>query len=297
MQIKKNLNKIKKCPICKNKKFINHGKTDNTHKDLKNLFDLMACKNCKHWFLSKMPKENFLKRLYENESNYVFGENHVSGFKKNLKSNFDAHNHWIYKAMKNENKGNYLEVGPGGCELLNTFKRKGWKCEGFELSKWIKSKDIFHDINKISKKYKEVLVFHDVLEHTVNPIKILKRFSKFQTKGGKLFLAYPNSSSLKAKILKTKWSMVAPLAHLNFFSIDSTKILLEECGYHPIVIKETSFVIFRKLIRNILRLPITITLDLFNFRILEALKKIEEVFLNIFDLIKGDQMNVIGIKK
>ena len=91
--------------------------------------------------------------------------------------------------------------------------------------------------------------------------------------------------------------MVAPLAHLNFFSIDSTKILLEECGYHPIVIKETSFVIFRKLIRNILRLPITITLDLFNFRILEALKRIEEVLLNIFDLIKGDQMNVIGIKK
>ena len=72
---------------------------------------------------------------------------------------------------------------------------------------------------------------------------------------------------------------------------------MKECGYHPITIKETSFVIFRKLIRNILRLPITITLDILNFRMLKAIKRIEEVFLNIFDLIKGDQMNIIGIKK
>jgi hypothetical protein len=199
--------------------------------------------------------------------------------------------------MKNENKGNYLEVGPGGCELLNTFKRKGWKCEGFEVSKWIKSKNISHKINQISKKKKQILVFNDVLEHTVDPIKVLKRFAKFQIKGSKLFLSYPNASSFKAKILKTRWPMIAPIAHLNFFSIDSTKILLEECGYYPILIKETSFVIFKKFCRNILRLPITITLDLFNFRFLEALKRIEEAFLNITDLIKGDQMNVIAIKK
>ena len=91
--------------------------------------------------------------------------------------------------------------------------------------------------------------------------------------------------------------MVAPLAHLNFFSINSTKILLEQCGYKPLVIKETSLVIFRKLIRSIIRLPITISLDLLNFKILNPFKRILEIFLNILDLIKGDQMNVVGIKK
>ena len=50
MQIKKNLTKIKECPICKNRKFINHGKTDNTHKDLKNLNSLESC--------AKTPTEN-----------------------------------------------------------------------------------------------------------------------------------------------------------------------------------------------------------------------------------------------
>ena len=297
MDIKKNFIEIKECPICKNSRFAKLGKTNNLHKDLKDLFDLLECGNCKHWFLSKMPKKEFLNNLYENESLYVFGETHSSSFKKELNSNSYLPNHWIYQNMKDQKNGNYLEVGPGGCALLKTFKKKGWKCQGYELSKWIKSDDVVHDIGKINKHNHEVLVFNDVLEHVADPLSFLKEFSKFQNKGDKLFLAYPNASSFKAKIFKTNWAMVAPLAHLNFFSINSTKILLEQCGYKPLVIKETSLVIFRKLIRSIIRLPITISLDLLNFKILNPFKRILEIFLNILDLIKGDQMNVVGIKK
>ena len=297
MGIKNQLVKVKNCPICKNSFFYNYGKIVDTHRDLKNLLNLMECKKCKHWFVSKMPKENFLKDLYKKKSPYVFGEAHVNNFKDKLISNTYAFNHWIYKYMKNEKGSNYLEVGPGACTLLNTFKKKGWKCQGYELSKWIKNKDVVYDINKINKKNNKVLVFNDVLEHVSDPLLFLKRFSKFQTKGDKLFLSYPNSNSFKAKILKTNWPMVAPLAHLNFFSINSTKILLEECGYHPLVIKETSFVILRKLVRSIARLPITIIVDLLNFKFLNAFKRIMEIFLNILDLIRGDQMNVVGIKK
>ena len=56
MQIKKQLTKIKKCPICNNTKFKDYGKIVNIHKDLSNLFNLMECKECRHWFISKMPK-------------------------------------------------------------------------------------------------------------------------------------------------------------------------------------------------------------------------------------------------
>jgi len=297
MQIKKQLTKLKKCPICNNTKFKNYGKIVNIHKDLSNLFNLMECKECKHWFISKMPKNNFLNNLYKNKSHFVFDNQHVKTFTNKLDSKIYAFDHWIYKFMKNKKKGNYLEIGPGACALLNTFKKKGWKCQGYELSKWIKSDDIVHDVNKINKRNNEVLVFNDVLEHTTNPLLFLKKFSKFQNKGDLLFLSYPNASSFKAKILKTKWPMVVPLAHLNFFSINSTKILLEKSGYYPIIIKETSFVIFKKLIRSILRLPLNIFLDLFNLRVLNPFKRIIEIFLNIMDLIRGDQMNVVGIKR
>jgi hypothetical protein len=297
MKLSKNLIPIKKCPICQNKKFVNQGSVDGIHQDLKNLCNLIKCKNCKHLFLSKMPKEAFLKKLYRNSSPYVFGTDHVVNFKKNLKLTNNTFNHWIYKAMKNHKKGNYLEVGPGSCALLKTFKKRGWKCEGYELSNWIKTKDVVHDINKINQGNKEVLVFNDVLEHTANPLSFLKKFSKFQKTGDRLFLSYPNGSSFMAKILKNKWNMVVPLAHLNFFSIDSTKILLEKSGYRPLVIKETSMVLYKKLFRHIARLPLTLVVDLLNLRISNSLKRILEIILNTLDLIKGDQMQVIGIKK
>ena len=297
MTITENLLNTVNCPICKEKKFSDLGKINNCHPDLKNLFNLLECINCKHWFLSKMPKNNFLNELYNNNSTYVYGKDHVVNFKKDLKSESFEESHWIFKYMKNEKKGSYLEVGPGNCKLLKTFRNHGWHCEGLELAKWIKIEGVTNDITKLSKKNKNVLVFHDVLEHVIDPLHFLREFSNQQNSGDKLFLAFPNSSSFKAKILKTKWSMVVPLAHLNFFSINSKKILLEKSGYKPLIIKEASFVVLRKLIRNIIRLPITLVKDLIKLDIKTALNRFPEIFLNILDLLKGDQLNVIGIKK
>lgn len=303
MNLKKNLFLVKKCPICKEKEFINHGMVNGLHPDLLRLCDLMECKTCQHWFISKMPKALFIENLYKKSSEYVLSKEYLANIKnkdlikKSLKSkNFNTNN-WIYKFMKNYKKGNYLEIGPGDCNLLRTFRNHGWHCEGLELQKCFKIKGVVNDIKKISKKNKNVIVFQDVLEHVVDPLSFLKKIGKHQKSGGKLFLAFPNSSSFKAKILKSKWSMIAPLGHLNFFSINSTKILLEKSGYSQGIIRETSFVIVKKLLRSIVRLPITLFLDLVKFNILIAFKRFPEIFLNILDLIKGDQINVIATKK
>jgi hypothetical protein len=303
MNLKKKLFNVQKCPICSKKKFINHGLLNGIHPDLFKLCNLFECKNCNHWFLSKMPKKDFIEELYKKNSQYVFHNEYVKNVKKKsfikkqlMIQNLNT-NHWIFKFMKNHKRGNYLEIGPGDCNLLKTFRKFGWTCEGLELQKIYKVKGVHTDIKKISTKNKNVLVFHDVLEHVVDPVSILRKFSKQQKSGDKLFLAYPNSSSFKAMILKDKWNMVAPLAHLNFFSVESTKILLKRCGYYPYSIKQTSFVVLKKILRNIIRLPITFLLDILNFRISSAFKRIPEIILNLLDLIKGDQMNVIAIKK
>ena len=91
--------------------------------------------------------------------------------------------------------------------------------------------------------------------------------------------------------------MVEPLGHLNFFSFKSTKIMLEKCGYKPLVIKTASFVIGRKLLRSILRLPFTLLLDLLKMNFISALKRFPEILLNILDLINADQFHIIAIKK
>ena len=136
----------------------------------------------------------------------------------------------------------------------------------------------------------------DVLEHSTNPIKLLKSISKKHKISGKLFLSYPNSDSFKSKILRTKWPMVSPLAHINFFSKKSTLIMLKKCGYEPILIKSYSFVIFRRLFRNTIKLPFKIIIDILKFNFLNIFKRLYELILNILDLMNGDQMKVVAKK-
>ena len=49
--------------------------------------------------------------------------------------------------------------------------------------------------------------------------------------------------------------MVSPLAHIHYFSEKSTKIMLRESGFEILFLKDFSYVIVRRLIRNIFKLP------------------------------------------
>jgi len=298
------LQKVSKCPICKKKKFNNLGKIKKFHNNsLQNKLDLIQCYSCRHAFISKMPNQNILNNLYKSGSSSFLHGDYKS--KSLIKEKFKKKNtqvkiftsHWIYQYCKDYKPKRYFDVGPGNCGLLNTFKHFGWKCEGYELQNWIKGKGIYNNFNKIPKNNKDVLVFDNILEHVVDPEKYLKTFSKFQKSKSKLFLSFPNITSTKGKIFKSNWSMVIPLAHLNFFSIQSTKIMLEKSGYKPILIKTHSLVGLKKLIRSIIRLPITLVSDLIKFDIKKAVHRICEILINILDLTCGDQIHVVAEKK
>ena len=303
MNVLKNLKKTNYCPICKNKNFKNLGKTHNLHNNLDNFIDLIKCSSCKHCCLSLMPDQNLLDELYKQRSDYVFANSKIkflqqkNYIEKKMEGVQVDYTHWVYQYLKNLKPGIYLEVGPGNCVLFKTFKSSGWYCEGYELWGWIKSESIYHDYDAIPKNHKDVIVMHDVLEHVVDPTKFLKKFSILQKKSGKLFLSFPNADSLRAKLFKSKWRMVVPLTHINFFSKESTKKLLENCGYEPIYIKPVSLVVFRKLIRSIIRLPMVLILDLIKFDFRKAIKRIPEILVNCIDLISGDQIKVIAVKK
>ena len=136
----------------------------------------------------------------------------------------------------------------------------------------------------------------DVLEHVANPKEFLTSFSFFLKKTGFLFLTFPNASSYRAKIFKTKWRMITPLNHINFFSKKSITRLLGDCGYKLISAKAVSVVDLKKLTKSILKLPIIIILDLIKLDFHKVIRKISEIIINIIDLFSGDQMHVIAIK-
>ena len=115
-------------------------------------------------------------------------------------------------------------------------------------------------------------------------------------KNGQIFLTFPHSESFKSRILKEKWSMVAPLSHLHFFSKESAKIMLNKSGFDVVEIDDFSFVETRRLIRNFFKLPFLFLKNIINFELKKIFTRIIEFSLNLLDLINGDQLKVIGRK-
>ena len=294
------LENLNQCPICNSIKIFKVNNIKSNIKEIKDTFDLIKCQDCSHRFISKIPDQIELNKLYEIDSPLVFGGTiHELNQKKNfIENNFEdiepQFNHWIFDYI-DQNQGSYLELGPGLCRLYKTFYLKGWKCQGLEQRSFIKINGIKKDIKDIENN-NDVVAAIDVLEHLVDPIEMLKKINSKIKKGGKIFLTYPHSESFKSKILKDRWSMVSPLAHIHYFSKKSTKIMLEKAGYKILVIKDYSFVELRRLIRNIIKLPIFVLKDIFKLNFKNIFYRFIELFLNILDLINGDQLKVIAKK-
>ena len=91
--------------------------------------------------------------------------------------------------------------------------------------------------------------------------------------------------------------MVVPLAHINFFSKKSLKLALEKSNFEVKHLSNFSLVDPKRLIKNFIKLPTKILLDLIKLDIKSIFSRISEFLLNILDLLNGDQMKVVAIKR
>ena len=296
-----NFIKTTRCPICKSVNLIKIGNIKHNIKQLNGIFDLLRCNWCSHRFLSKFPRDKLLKDLYKKDSPLVFGGTHeeLKGKGEFINNKFKKimpyKDHWIFRYIDKSKKGKYFEIGPGLCRLYKTFFENGWTCQGLELRSFIKGPGIKTKMEKINYQ-NDVVVAFDVLEHVVNPIKYLTSINKKMRKKGKIFLTFPHSESFKSRLLKDKWSMVVPLSHIHFFSKKSSEVMLMKSGFKILFIKEFSLVEPRRLIRNTLKLPFLILQDIFCLRIKNIFFRFFETFLNILDLLNGDQIKIVAYK-
>jgi|TARA_B100001079_G_C16402853_1_gene512217 hypothetical protein len=300
--IRDNLIQNNNCPICETQNIIDRNEIGSKHKEIHNIFSLKECRSCGHKFLSKFPKEEYLNELYNNNSKYVFGhdpreENDKKKFKINGFDNvLPFKNHWILNFLNLDDKGEYLEIGPGLCRLYKTFYKRNWSCEGLELQPFIKAPGMTNNFKNIKNSTKNVAVALDVIEHTIDPIKFLNDVNLKLKENGMLFLTFPNSDSFKSKLLNNKWDMVVPLAHLNFFSKKSIRLSLKKANFLLIYIKEFSLVSPKRLLKNFLKLPFKLLKDLITFDLISFKSRVKEFIFCFLDIINGDQMKIVAKK-
>lgn len=99
------------------------------------------------------------------------------------------------------------------------------------------------------KKYFDIILFADVLEHCRNPGEILQNLRKYLSDKGYILISIPNVANweIRLKLLLGKFDYkrgtILDDGHLKFFTLDSIKRLIEQSGFKVLEVKTRNAVL------------------------------------------------------
>lgn len=225
------------CKVCKNK-------DENKFKEkfTKDNLTVVQCQNCSFVFLPPFFRKNISYHDYKDEKvlQQVRLGNNWAKIQRNLLR---------FKLIKKYKKdGKLFDLGAGWGHFLYTARLLGYDISGVEVSDLpnlycnqdlnlnVEHKDFF-DID-LKESYYDIITMWDVLEHIDDSDKALERCAKMLKTGGFLVIQVPQVDSFISKIRKDKWNMLG-IEHVNYFSKNTIKILLEKHGFEIKTIKSS----------------------------------------------------------
>ena len=77
----------------------------------------------------------------------------------------------------------------------------------------------------------DVVTLLGLIEHVVDPVKLVRRVHSLLTGGGALLIQTPNSGSLPARVTGKYWPPYEPVEHIHLFAKKSLEVLLNDMGF------------------------------------------------------------------
>jgi len=226
------------CPACNSK-----------NKELlfkKNSFNYYNCKYCETIYISPRASEKLLNEFYKNSKLYKYWNDYIFPASDKIRKDkiFIPRAQQIIKIVKQYKvkKNAIMDIGAGYgtfCEAmseLNYFKNVfalepnisgAKKC----IEKKIKTYNLTLDkldlkiLNKI-----DVFTSFEVIEHTSNPKKFLKKIYNNLKKNSLLVFTCPNGQGFDLNILGKK-ADTFDHEHVTYLNPYSAKLLTEKCGF------------------------------------------------------------------
>ena len=215
-----------KCYLCKSKNNFRRPGSVRDNKKLK----ILECNDCGLVYLSSTKH---IKKLHYENSGLHNGEkpNVNSWLELNRVDDVRRYN-FLKKRVVNKK---ILDFGCGAGGFLELVSKRAKKANGIEIEKAMQQSYINRNLNvfssykqalQSSKKWNILTAFH-VVEHLLDPIKILSKLSKLLTDDGEMIIEVPNSEDALLTLYENKafqnftyWSQ-----HLYLFNKDNLKEL------------------------------------------------------------------------
>lgn len=225
-------------------------------KDIKDLeyetykpVDYLFCKDCGLIAQSPLPDIQTLPKFYPDEyRNYLPVKKSFFSALKNIQFQNLANKITKYSDHSKDKK--ILEIGFGNGQLLTALKQKGYEnLYGSDFTDKtfanLEGKGIELKISNIEEGFPfdekfDFVIMNNVIEHFLNPVKVLENCKKNLTNNGKIILITPNSGALEFSIFKNYWAGFHAPRHTFLFNSKNIKIIGEKLGFKDIKIESIS---------------------------------------------------------
>lgn len=210
-------------------------------------FDVIECVTCGFKHIVPIPTQEELETIYRDE--YYSKEKPL--YLKQYREDLDWWNlvysdrYDIFEEYLQPDRRRILDVGSGPGLFLLHGKQRGWRTLGIEPSAQAAAHscdlgvEIVEDFLTEASAGKlckfDVVHMSEVLEHIPDPTGMLELTSNLLTPGGLICVVVPNDYNPFQKVLREKLGFqpywLAPPHHINYFTFDSLKRLLERTGF------------------------------------------------------------------
>lgn len=213
-------------------------------------YDYYRCRSCGFLSIYPLPDSATIEAHYAQafkDGNYGLGQEYMKYYLKVYKDYVKKLEDRLYSYGLNLSGLKILDIGCFSGELLELLKEKGADVYGLELQEEgvkianrkllgrIFKADIFS--NNFPQMKFDIVILTGVIEHVVNPVKLLRRSAEVLNPGGILMLQTPDSTSFLSRILGRYWPPCAPVEHIHLFSKRSLEEALCEAGFEHIKFK------------------------------------------------------------
>lgn len=212
----------------------------------KNGHTLYDCNACGFTFVYPIPNDLaaiYTQEYFKNGGKADAGYTDYDKDKEPMHSIFEL---YLAKLAALTPGRNIFDVGAATGYFLDIAKSSGWKTYGSEISAYAleearKRGHVMVEGSIVGTNIEEqmnAVTLWDVLEHVDDPRAYLARVHAMLEDGGALAINTVDRSSLWARIMGSRWHLIVPPEHLNYFSPKNLEMLLRETGFEVLEVKK-----------------------------------------------------------
>ncbi len=212
------------------------------------------CKNCGLEQTIPLPTSEELKILYETYYNFGGEEGETASRYVHFRKLFQ--NSWLWDFWltidgdisfhARRGKGRLLDVGCNEGRGLICYLSSGYAVEGLELNSkaaeaarkkgFVVYSDLIEQFEPAEKYV--VVVLSNVLEHSLNPVKMLAHVARILNPGGQVWISCPNSQSWLRLVFGRFWINWHVPFHISHFSPQTLAGVLHQSGFELIELRQ-----------------------------------------------------------